>query len=225
MTEFTPSGVAPEGPTGPSAPRPAKKKNVLLVVGLLVGVPLLLCLGLVGLGAVISGTAKKAPLRPGDRAALVTVGDLLAAAGSDAEVDATKEVTSREKDLFDSVDVTYEYEQVNPPMFVSTTISLEPDEDTARTAFVTSSAGAGVGVALSGDGTVKLEERPGLLHWGDQVKTSLLTASGKPTGNFVVVRKGKRVFTSIFAGVYFEDGDALQALLEPKLEAMMKLER
>jgi len=218
--------VVPAGlPTAPP-PGPQKKKTPwLLIIGLLVGVPLVLCLGVAGLGAAFVGTAKETALRPGDLDALVTAADLLAATGQDAEVDPKLEVTGRKKYIDGSVDLSYEYEQKDPPMYVSTSVTLEKNADDARTSFLTTSAGGGLGVAVAGGSDVKLEDRPGLLKWGDQSKTQILMASGKPAGNFIVVRKGTHVFMTTFAGVYYDDAQALTSLLEPKLEAMMRLER
>ena len=123
-----------------------------------------------------------------------------------------------------SAEVNYEYESESPPLYVSTSISLEKDNRDAITTYTSQSVGGSVGLSIAGDG-LKMEERQDLLAFGDQSKSQLLTMNGKPVGNFFITRKGPRVLMVIFSGVYFDDPEALRSVMEPKLEAFQLLER
>lgn len=205
----------------PAPPPPQKKKPILLIILLALGVPLAACLVLGGIGYVLS-TGKQEPLKPGDEAAFVTAEALLATTSNDAKVDATKVKQGREKLIAGGVDLSYEYESEKPPLYVSTQISIANSAADAKNSFLGQSVGGAAGLAIAGEG-VKLEDRDDMFKWGDQSKHKRLTMDGKPVGHFFIAQKGKYVFTTIFSGIYFDDADALAALLAPRLAAMETL--
>lgn len=210
-------------PPAPPAP-PPKRRNLLVIVGLALGVPLALCLLIGGAAYFFEASAKSAPLVPGDREALLTADDLFVAAGTDAKAEATREKTGRRK-LFDgSTEVNYEYESDEPPLYVATTISLEKDVGDARTTFHSQAVGGAVGLAVVGQG-MKMQDRPDLLDFGEERKSQLLMMDGKPVGNFLVARKGTRVYLVLFTGIYFDEAEDFRAVMEPKLAAFEALER
>lgn len=206
----------------PHAP-PPKKRPVLVIVALVLGIPLVACLLLGGLGVLVSSTAKKLPLAAGDDAAFVTAEDLFASTGQNVKPDPAKVKQGREKQLGGSVEISYEYESEAPPLYVSTLVSIEKSASSAKNTYLGQSVGGLAGMAIAGQG-LTLEDRDDLFKWGEQSKHKRLMMEGKPVGHFFITRKDKRVFTTIFSGVYFDDAESLSALLTPRLAAMEKLE-
>ncbi len=229
--------MTPSPPSAPPTPfsadpnplpaQPPKKKSgfpVIAMIAVVVLVPLGLCLLIGGAGFLMAKSAKPGPLKPGDRAALVTGEDLFAATSRDAPAKPKTEKAQRSK-LFDgSVQLEYEYQSKTPPLYVATTLTLETSLEAAKTSYLTQAVGGAAGVAI-GASNVKLEDRDELFRWGDESKLQVLQVDGKPAGNFFVARKGTRVFLTIFSGVYFDDPEAFRSLVEPKLAALLSLER
>lgn len=195
---------------------------MLLIIGLVIGIPLAMCLLVGGVGMLFALGTKQMPLQPGDEAALVTAEDLLASIGSEAVPDPAKVKQGRERLLDGSVEISYEYESQDPPLYVSTIISLERNESDARATYIGQSVGGAAGMALAGQG-LKLEPRDDLMKWGDQSKSQLMVLEGNPVGHFFITRKGKRVFVTVFSGVYFDEPELLSSFLTPHLEAMEQL--
>jgi hypothetical protein len=219
MPSPTSSSTSPDGAAAPSAP---KKSPGGLGVARALGVALLVCVLLGGLGYVVTVTMKKQPLRAGDTAALVTAEDLFAATGRDTKPDPAKIKQSRQNLFGSGVEVSYEYESDEPPLYVNTVITISSSAGDARRDYVAQSVGGMVGLAIAGEG-VKLEDRDDLFKWGELSKHKRLLLNGEPVGHFFIAIKGKRVFSTIFSGVLFEDGASLRALILPRLEAMEKL--
>lgn len=210
-------------PQEPPAPR--KKRRALLWFAIIGGVCLAGVAALVAFGVLFVVSTKPSPLQPDDLDAMLTAADLLEAMESDFVVDESLELSGRERYLDGSVEVNYECDLDEPPLYVLTSISLENSVSDARLVFKSVAFGAGLGVSLVDDADVALEDLPEALSWGDESKVQLMTANGDPIGNLVVARKGAFVFMTTFSGVYFDDIEMLEELLEPKLEAMTTLKK
>lgn len=204
----------------PSSPPPRKKRSPALAILLGVGIPCVSC-SLLGLCIVVLAVmpGKKLPVGDADREVVLTATDL-AEWLPGTEVDEAHATIEKSKDLFGVVAMEYEYTSDDAGLFVNTTVSLEPSVSDAQTTFTVTKLGLNVGIAIeTKDGMTKVE-RNDLFTWGDESAHFLLEMNGKTVGNAVVVRSGRRTFFVIFAGVYFEDVEDLEAVLEPHLTAL-----
>ncbi len=202
----------------PVAPPPNKKRTLLLLLAVVIGAPLALCLVLGATIVLFDKTQKKTPLTQAERGALVTAEDLVAA-GAKFAPDPKVEVSSKNANLDGSSELSYEYESKDPPVYVSTSISMEKSAADAISSYTGQSVGGAVGMNLS-EPKMGLEDRDDLLKWGDQSRARLITYDGHPVGNFFIARKNNRVFLTMFTGVYFDDPEDFKSVIEPKLEAM-----
>ena len=195
------------------------KNKVLLGIA----VPLALFMMIAALTWYFQSTGTRRPLKPEERAVLVTAFDLFAMSAQPELYRADRETTAEREELLDgSATLTAEYQSTAPPFYVVSQVALEPSERAAKLTWQSHAIGGFMGLAVDSKNVV-LEKRDDWFAWGDESKSQLLTIDGKPVGHFFVIRKGKRVFMAIFTGVYFDDAQALSALLKPKLEAMERL--
>lgn len=204
----------------PSSPPPRKTRSPALGILLGVGIPCMSC-SLLGacIVVVVLLPGKSLPVGDADRGVVLTATDL-AEWLPDAEVDEAHATMEKSKDLFGVVAMEYEYTSDDAGLFVNTTVSLEPSVSDAQTTFSVTKLGLNVGIAIEKkDGMTKVE-RNDLFSYGDESANFLLEMNGKTVGNAVVVRSGKRTFFVIFAGVYFDDADDLETVLEPHLSAL-----
>jgi hypothetical protein len=219
---MTPNPVPPAAAPEPSPPPANKTRTVLKWVALVLAVPLALCLVLGATVLFFDKTQKKTPLSDVERGALLTAEDLVSA-GAKFTPDPKIEVASRNANVDGSNELSYEYESKDPPVYVSTMVSLEKSDADAMTSYTSQSVGGAVGMNLS-EPKMGLEDRDDLLKWGDQSRARLITYDGKPVGNFFIARKNNRVFLTMFTGVYFDDPEDFRAIVEPKLDAMAGLQ-
>lgn len=189
---------------------------------LMLGVPL-------ALFAVIAGwlwfqrtVVSQRALTDAERDAVVSARDLFAFSSQPELFDPLNETSSREELVDGSITLTAQYESTNPTLFVQSQVVLEPTETAAHATWQSIAVGTFMSLAVESKSMTR-EERDDLFRWGDESKTQRLLIDGRPVGSFVVARKGTRVFTTVFTGVYFDDPEALAHLLTPKTEAMERL--
>ena len=214
------SAPIPTPPASPPAPAPKKRRSPALAILLGVGIPCVSC-SLIGLCIAVIAffPGKPLPIDDADRAVVLRATDL-AEWSPGMETDETIATFEKTKDLFGVYGIEYEYSSDPAGLFVNTTVSLEPSVSDAQTTFSVTKLGLNVGVAIeTKDGMTKIE-RNDLFSWGDESANYLLQMDGSTVGNAVVVRKGRRTFFVIFAGIYFEDPEDLEAVLEPHLTAL-----
>ncbi len=190
-------------------------------VALAVGVPLLAS---VVLSVAWFAGAHHRDMSPAEREALLTAADLWALEGQGRAVDPAHEKATRTDQVDGTVDLTYEFESTSPPVYVATNVTLTENADRAREAYRGQATASSLGLTMA-ERHLALEDRPALYRWGDESRAALVTASGKPVGNFFIARKGSRVFLSLVTGAWFDDPQVVRALLEPRLEAMVALPR
>lgn len=191
-------------------------------VALGIAVPLAIFIIIASLTWFFQSKGKRRPLTSQERATLVTAKDLFAMSSQVDLYLATQETGERE-DLSDgSATLVAEYQSDEPPMYVVSQVSLEPTESAAKLTYQADSIGGFMALATESKGIVRTD-RDDLFKAGDDSKSQLLSIDGKSIGHFIVVRKGKRVFMTIFTGVYDEEAHGLRELITPKLEAMERL--
>lgn len=164
---------------------------------------------------------KTLPVRDVDEAVVLRASDLEQWMEETAEpIDESQATISHTRDLFGVEEIAYEYSKDGSSLFVNSTVTIDPKVQDARTTFNVTKLGLGVGVAIEAKGGMTKEERNDLFSWGDESASYVLNMNGSPVGNAIVARKGSRTFFVIFAGVYFDDADALEEVLEPQLTAL-----
>jgi len=70
----------------------------------------------------------------------------------------------------------------------------------ALTSYGAERVGTAVGLKLSGEAPLRLEDQPNPFRWGDESSSSLLLFGKERVGNVFTARKGKRVFHVLFVG-------------------------
>ena len=119
-------------------------------------------------------------------------------------------------------DFNYEYESPADnedisPLYLSSTVEFFPSDRKAKSGHLLSVNALKAGMKISG---IKSVKAPELYDWGDQVYAAFLEIEGEKIGNLIVVRKGKRVYSFMISGVYFDQKEDLVDLLNPKLIKM-----
>ena len=217
------SEIPPVLPKESSAVTSAPKKSrTWLIVGLAIfGTALLGILGVVGVGSLFVLTAEEQPLSLNDKAAMLTIEDVVLWM-EDFAPDKSKESFSKTKYLDGTYDMEYEYEdssnQAAPYVYCS--ITLEKKVSDALISYKAYHAGLNIGLA---SGELEQVERNDLFQWGDASRFCLLQLDGAPTGIVFTSRKGTRVFSVTISGVYFDDSEAIKELLGERLRALERL--
>jgi len=178
-----------------------------------------LALALALLAAAGLAACKSEPVTERDREVLVRVQDL--AAYEIQFQDAARYEKFEKSRYFDgSCELTYEFElpdaETRPnAIYLRVLATVETDKSGATVSQGAEKIGFGVGMKLEG---IEAEERKDFFRHGDDSTFFVLTKGGKPVGNFFVTRFGKRVYSLLIAGVYFDDPAAWSELVTPKLE-------
>ncbi len=113
--------------------KPKKKKKVLLVVGLVIGVPILCLLGLASLGALYMLTATEVPITEADRNVVLTA-ERLAEWIEDFTPDPQHASLSKVRYIDGSIEIEYEYDETenDEAPYLHYTVSYEPNTQDAR---------------------------------------------------------------------------------------------
>jgi len=220
MDSEMPPVLPPASP--PGSPVPRKSRTWLVIVLGLIGAALLGVLMVVGSGALFVLTAKEQPLSAKDKAALLTIEDV-ALWMEDFSPDKSLESFSKKKYLDGSYEIDYEFDDPanEEAPYVMCSIAVEPKVSDSLISYKAMHAGLNIGFAAEGE--VELEERNSLFQWGDASKFSLIMSEGAPVGMVFSARKEKRVFLISISGVYFEDSESIEDLLEGHLRALEQL--
>jgi hypothetical protein len=206
------------GPPPRAAPAP-RKMRIWPIALAVVGLTCLSGAGLVGVFIALDKTGKSQPVTAADRTLLVTTDDL-AARVADFQVQPRVEELTKRKSLDGSITLEYQYKPVDGGLFLNTTVTTERTASTATTNYASLRVGHGLGFSMSADQQTKMEDRNDLFSWGDESHHALITHSGKPVGNLFAARKGRRIYSFMVVGVYFDSTETLSDLLLPKLEKL-----
>ena len=207
----------------PLSTTPPKKKSPAMLIALAVGLP---CIGCSLIGACMLTLAffpgKTLPVRDADKELMLRASDLETwmDEAPDPPVDEARATLTRTRDLFGVEEITYEFSDDATALFVNTTVTIDPKASDARTTYSVTKLGLGVGLAIESDTGMKKVERNDLFTWGDESTSYLLEMDGDPVGNAIVARKGTKTIFVIFSGIYFDDPDDLDEVLEPHLTAL-----
>jgi hypothetical protein len=203
--------------------RSSRRRRVILLTCGITAVAVVLTCG--GLGALLYFAFIhdiEEPVAAADRDIVITakrLAEFLPALKPDLNRGSLRKV----RHLDGSREVTYEYESAegsNSPLYVHDEVGVERTERDARYAYGGLSIGNNLGLRLGGEASMRQVERNDLWRWGDDSKCALLMNGDEIVGNLFMARKGRRYFSLMIVGVYFEDQQAIQDLLGPMLQRL-----
>jgi hypothetical protein len=125
-----------------------------------------------------------------------------------------------------SVEIDYEYEAPDDmegidPMYLTVTIEFEPTLSEAKSMYTLGKGAYAVGSKIGG---LEVVEQEDFFQWGDASFFSVLEYEGQPVGNLFITRKGKKIYTIMLSGLYFDDAALWRELVEPRLNYMTTYE-
>ena len=114
-------------------------------------------------------------------------------------------------------EVRFEHDCEGAPVYVLSAAETHLTATEARQAYLLGIGGMRTGLAVGGG---KLQPRRDLVAGlGDERYSALvMTVSGEPAGNIIVLRQGRIVHTFLITGVFFDDASVIRELFGPVLE-------
>ena len=187
------------------------QKTLLIILASVVGVALVCALGW---GMLIGWTADT-EARDAQRG---LTGEHIAAFYEAPEWgDGTLEVV-RTRYLDGSYDVTVDYEWEESVL----TSSLYSVERSSSDAFSVYGGLLLTGPLMKTMAEIELQDRDDLFDWGNNSSSKVILVDGEPTGHVIVGRKGKVAFMVTLFGIYEDDAQRLEALLQPMLDSAQR---
>lgn len=124
--------------------------------------------------------------------------------------------TIEKKRYFDgSYELEYTYEP-GQAFFIYSMLSIETDNAGAIMTYKATSAGFNLGYSGS---EVEVVEDDTFYGYGDESRFARLMHEGDQVGNLFMTRIGRRVYTFICVGAYFDERETWAGLIEPRLVA------
>lgn len=189
---------------------PKKKSKLPLILGLVIGVPVLLFGAIIAATVLFVATSTDTVPTQTEMKTVMTIDDL-----SPWVVDFTPnkslEKKTRTTYFDDSYDITYEYEH-GDELYLYSSFTGEGSADDAKYSYS--------GIILGGmvaDNEIEEISRNDLFSWGDKSEFAIMHFKGEPIGNCFAGRKGGKVFHVVFSGVYFDDAESIRELFIPVL--------
>jgi predicted Zn finger-like uncharacterized protein len=219
--EFTAAGAPGDDLAERLRRKPRKRRTMLLTCGLVAGAVLLSCTGLSALIYFVFIRDIEEPLTAADRELPITA-ERLRAFVPTLHTDPTRGNLRKVRHLDGSRELTYEYESAGDgeeSLYVNHEIGVERTEQDARYAYGGLGIGTNLGLRLEGD-KLRQVERNELWRWGDDSKCVLLMNGDNKVGNLFMARKGRRYFSLMIVGVYFENPQAVRELLDRMLQRL-----
>jgi hypothetical protein len=202
--------------------KPRKGRSVFFTCGIIAVVVFLACGG-VGTGFYFVFIHEfDEPVTATDRGMVITA-ERLADFAPNLQPDSSRGNLRKARHLDGSRELTYEYESAEgaaKTLFVNHQIGVEGSAQDAQYAYGGLGIGTNIGFRLGGAGEMRQVERNDLWRWGDDSKCALLMNGDAKVGNLFMARKGRRYFSLMIVGVYFEDPQAIQELLGPMLQRL-----
>lgn len=214
------------GPAVPPPLPPRRRKRrwkKILLWGVLL--PVGIVAGLVMMGVVFYLVAEDLPVRDTDRAVLITAPDLAECADW---FDPSKgaETVTKKRFLDGSYEIDYEYEHPEADeegyVWAACTVTVDSTETDARITYGAGGIGSRFGLTASG---LEVRDRDDLFSWPPESRCALLTLEdGTIVGNYFTCLVGTKTFEWVVSGMFFDDEEALDALLRPVLRRLRSYE-
>ena len=203
-----------------SRPTPRNdRRRVWLWLLFLIPMGIVATLGfVVGLGIVFNMTGEVTTPSEEEQALVLNI-DHVTGWMADYRPDLGRETLTKTRYVDDSYEIEYTYDvpEDDAAPYLSYTLTFEPSSSDATTTYASYWGGTQVAFMMFGAVDVTVEENNELFNWGDQSRFGILTSEGKPFGNVFVARKESLVVYFILSGIYFDDPEEIDALLEPYL--------
>lgn len=164
-----------------------------------------------------SMACKEVAVEERDKKVLIQVGDL-EPYGVIFENAAKYEKFTKTRYFDNSFALEYEFETpegAEPPFYMMQTVSIENKRSDARFSKDFEEVGVSLGLKVGG---VELEKKNDFYTYGDSSNFYVLKVNGKPGGNYFTTQVGKKSFSLLIAGLYFDDVEEWRELVEPKLK-------
>jgi hypothetical protein len=198
------------------------RRGWLAVVGIVAGGALLSCCGLGVVSYVFYAHEVEQPLEEADRSLVITAEDIVARA-PEMKADPERGRLRKVRFLDGSRELSYEYEspdEAESTLYLSYIAGVEPTANDAHLVYISEGASFKLGLQIGAEGDMKLVDRNELWRWGDESRCAVITNDGHAVGNLFMGRQGRRRFTLVIIGVYFDDDAAIADLLEPMLREL-----
>ncbi|HEY7311564.1 MAG TPA: hypothetical protein VH643_19530 [Gemmataceae bacterium] len=202
--------------------KPRKGRSVLFTCGIIAAVVVLACGGLGTAFYFVFVHEIEEPVTAADRGMVITSGRLAEFIPA-LQHDPSRGKLRKVRHLDGNRELTYEYEAEegeDNSLFIQHQIGVERTAQDAQYAYGGLGIGTNIGLRILGSGKVRQVERNDLWRWGDDSKCILLMNGDNKVGNLFMARKGRRYFTLMIVGVYFENSNAIQQLLGPTLQRL-----
>ena len=99
-------------------------------------------------------------------------------------------------------------------LYLNVTITFEKNTSDARVSQGAEKVGMKYGLKAAG---IEARELKDFYRFGDTSEFYLLEKDGNPVGNLFFARQGKRIYTLVMSGMYFNDAATWKDLIEEKL--------
>jgi hypothetical protein len=175
----------------------------------------------VGLGALFNMTGTEEALAPGERELLLDIGHLSGWMQGYAPI-LTGETVKKTRYVDHSCEIQYTYEVPDDDSapYLSYLLNFEATDADASSTYFSLWGGSQVAFYAFGAVDVKVDENDDLFRWGDESRFGVLRVKDKPFGNVFIARRGKTVVYLLVTGIYFEDPESVEELLNPYLEKL-----
>jgi hypothetical protein len=167
--------------------------------------------------ALAAGCESNLPVDAADKAILLRAADLVPYGYG--MVDLEKYETFTKTRYFDgSREIQYEFEtpesEQEHVLYMNVTVTIEQKQSDA---WISQGAeGVGMKYGLKAGG-IEQKEIKDFYKYGDASSFYVLEKDGRPIGNLFTVRDGKRLYTLVMSGLYFDDAATWKELIEEKL--------
>jgi hypothetical protein len=118
-----------------------------------------------------------------------------------------------------SRELIYEFKKEGSGFYLSNTLRVEPSAPNALLVEGGQRIGLLIGLKTT---SITEEPLPARAKYGDRASLSLLRSNGVPVGNVFSVVGGKNVYAIVLVGVHFDDAEAFDRALGPRIDAVLK---
>lgn len=165
----------------------------------------------------LAGCGSQEPVSDADKSVFLRATEL-ASYGLKYENAERYETFSKTRQFDGAYQLTYEFEtpEGERPLYIYTSVSVARNVSDAAVAEGAEKIGMLIGLRSAG-----VEEKDVSLEPGkERRRLKLLLKGGKPLGNLFTARNGRKTYILVVAGLYFDDAQAWEKLVEPKLRQL-----
>jgi hypothetical protein len=167
--------------------------------------------------ASLSGCERGLPVEAAEKEMVLRAGDLVEY-GYGMEQTEQFEKFAKTRFIDGSSEITYEFEtpdsEEEHPLYLNVTMTFEKKTSDAWLSQGAEKVGMKYGLKAAG---IEAREIKGFYKFGDTSEFYLLEKDGNPVGNMFFARQGKRIYTLVVSGMYFDDAATWKERIEEKL--------